>query len=263
MSEDNTPPQETPPEKPATRTYTMSPLALAQRRAAAARSTGPVTEEGKAASSRNAWKHGEYSAANQLMLESSMVGHFGKPCRTTCPKHPDNDPEHPCSLVLDGLTKAGGDCLDKTVYVEAFEAIMEYLNSDRLESMQGILGAQTAGAIELLQQVRNEIGEHGVLIKVSIFDKDGEPVIVNGEQACKVVLNPALAQYTKLLDSLGLNLPQLLATPAARKRVANPEEANDPVADMFTRLLERGGSKGPVKRHEVIEGDFREVKPDA
>ena len=51
---------------------------------------------------------------------------FGKPCVTTCPFHPDNPErkEKPCGLVLDGLTHAGGSCLDKTVYVHALESLM-------------------------------------------------------------------------------------------------------------------------------------------
>ena len=60
---------------PARRKYTMSQKALEQRRAAqpaavqagtlAGKSTGPITEAGKAASCRNGWKHGRYSLANQ------------------------------------------------------------------------------------------------------------------------------------------------------------------------------------------------------
>lgn len=253
MSDENNTTDDTGAAKPPKRAYTLSAVALAQRRAAAARSTGPITEEGKAASSRNAWKHGEYSAVNQTMLEASMVGHFGKPCRTTCPKHPEQNPEHPCSLVLDGLTKAGGDCLDKTVYVEAFEAIMESLSSEKLESMHGLLAAQAAGVMEVIQQIREEIGERGVLIEQKIYSKDGDEV------GHKLVANPALVHFNKMVENFGINLPQLLATPAARKRVADPENIGDPVADMFAAVLNRGGKSGPVKRHEVIEGDYREV----
>lgn len=54
------------------RHYTMSEAALAQRRnnlpAAAAAATGPLTEEGKAASSRNAWVHGRCSAVNRAQF---------------------------------------------------------------------------------------------------------------------------------------------------------------------------------------------------
>jgi len=92
------------------RPYTMSEAAIAQRHAnlpaAAAAATGPNTPEGKAASSRNAWVHGRYSAINRAQFASgatSIAKMFGKPCVTTCPFHPDNPDrtEAPCSLVLE------------------------------------------------------------------------------------------------------------------------------------------------------------------
>src|SRR5678815_1606287 len=114
--------------KPEKRPYTVSDAVLRQRRENQAKateasrelSTGPKTEEGKAAVSRNGWKHGRYSAINRAHFgvgATSMAKLFGKPCRTTCPYHPENPErtEMPCSLVLDGLTHAGGSCLDKTV----------------------------------------------------------------------------------------------------------------------------------------------------
>lgn len=263
---DDLPPQAPPSEEggPSKRAYTMTPLARAQRKQAALKSTGPRTEEGKAIASRNAWKHGEYSAVNQgALLAHSAAGNFGKPCRTTCPKHPENPnaPEHPCTLVLDGLTKAGGDCLDKEIYVRSFDAILQALETEGMDGMNGVLAGEAAGAVEVLNQLRGEIAEHGVMMARPIFDADGNAVVDSktSEPVYHYVINPALAHYTKLLEKLGINLPQLLATPAARKRVGDPENPADPVSDMFRSLLNRAGGK-PVLRGDTVDGEFSEVK---
>jgi hypothetical protein len=75
------------------RRYTMSPEALAQRKAAAASPVQAHSMEGN----RNGWKHGHYAKnfINKL-----------KPCKSTCP-------QYPCSLVEEGEVEPGDDCLDK------------------------------------------------------------------------------------------------------------------------------------------------------
>ena len=124
-------------------------------------STGPVTEEGKAAVSRNGWKHGRYSAINRAQFglgATSVAKLFGKPCVTTCPFHPDNPErkEKPCGLVLDGLTHAGGSCLDKTVYVHALESLMgamrdRHLSLDAAFLISAALAAMALGLILFLR----------------------------------------------------------------------------------------------------------------
>lgn len=231
-------------EKIEKRGYRMTERALEQRRAAAAKSTGPKTEDGKAASSRNAWKHGEYSALNRLHLENAAVfSAFGKPCKTTCPKYP-------CSLVDDGLTREGGDCLDKTVYVDAFTSLIEGVQRGDYDAANSMAAAQLAGAVEILQHMREAIAEHGILIEQDVYDKEGA---VCGS---KTILNPVIPNYTKLLFSLGISLPEMMATPKAREKLFDPKDDTDPIAQLFSGIAQ-AAKQAPKKviTYENGEGD--------
>lgn len=209
-------------EKKETRKYNMTEAALAQRQEAAQKSTGPITEAGKAASSRNAWKHGEFSRANSVWHEMGM-GVMARPCLSTCCKYP-------CELVEQELTGPGADCLDKTAYVEAFNSIMDVLESGEVAAVHGMLASQVAGAIEMLQQLRDFIRDQGVVIKQSMFNKNGE------ETGHKWIRNPALDSHTKLLGELGLSLPELMATPRAVAKGELAKEEVDVLSEMFGRL---------------------------
>lgn len=237
----------------------LTPAALEQRREAAKHSTGPRTEEGKARSSRNAWKHGLRSRAGSLIAQNWSVGAFAKPCRTTCQYHPDNStpPEHPCTLVLEGATRAGGDCLDKTVYVQAFDRLLDVMRTGKGEDMHEVLAAEAAGAVELLHRLREEVAEHGLVRELPALTKDGDVVQwVNpktGERETvvgKIIGNPAVAQYTKLLEALGVDLAALLATPAALSKVGERESGEEALAELLGRAFGR-----VHRRPAVIDGD--------
>ena len=144
----------------------LSEAELVQRRNASqiAREhcTGPLTEAGKAASSRNGWKHGRYSAINRAQFglgASSVAKLFGKPCVTTCPYHPDNAErtESPCTLVLDGMTHTGGSCLDKTVFVYALQSLMDAMQDGDMDGMHGLLATEMASNLQVLQHIRSEV----------------------------------------------------------------------------------------------------------
>ena len=224
------------------RPYTLSDAALKQRREASARSTGPRTEDGKAASSRNAYKHGRCSTALHV-LNDWRVGAFGRPCQTTCAYHPDNpNVAMPCHLVTDGLTKAGGDCLDKTVFVQAFDAILSAMNGAP-ESLNEILSGEVAGAMELLRALREEVSRSGLVVGIPLTNREGDVVLhpKTGEMIMtKFITNPGIANYIKLLGEMGINLPELLATPRATAAAAKGE----PQANAFVEML--GGAMARV-----------------
>ena len=252
---------------PAKRPYTLSEAALAQRRAAspsgAAAATGPTSDDGKAIASRNAWKHGQHSAAYRRHFDHgahTLAKTFGKPCLTTCPVHPDNAEraEAPCSLVQRGLTRAGGDCLDKSVYVDAFDAIIESLTTGEYASMHGLLASQVAQAVQLLNDLRRSIAEDGLAMVIPAVTKDGDVIYDRDGKvvAHKYVDNPALFHYTRLLDVLGINLPELLTTPRSQKQAKVGEEQAGAMQSMLGAVMNRFG------RGRTLTQDGDEV-PDA
>src|SRR6185312_10827557 len=247
-------------EKPR-RPYTMSEAALEQRRnnlpAAAAAATGPITTEGKAASSRNGWKHGRYSAVNRAQFglgATSLAKMFGKPCVTTCPFHPDNPDrtEAPCSLVLDGLTHAGGSCLDKTVYVHALDALMGAFTEGDMDGMHGLLATEMAGNMQLLRQIREDIAERGMVIEIPIVTKDGVVVRDNDGKPMvgEVRANPMLSHLIKFNESLGINFAELMATPKARERLKDEDAAADGLQAMLGAIFNRAQRRLPARATE-------------
>lgn len=201
---------------------TMTDAALEQRRSAAALSTGPRTPEGKAASSRNNWKTGEYSAISKADAWQRLALSSSKPCKSTCE-------EYPCSLVEEGVTEPGGDCRDKQVFVEAFDSIITTLQTADAQYSHGLVAAQAAGAVEVLEKLRGEVMKAPIAYK-PLVNKEGEPV---GQVP---MANPVLAAYVKLLGELGINLPELMATPKAVLAKQDRDEDRDAVRDVFDRL---------------------------
>ncbi len=238
--------------------YAMTEKALNQRKAASQLSTGPRTEEGKAISSRDNYRHGMYSRGRAVIESDWSVGAFGKPCQTTCQYHPDNKkitPAYPCTLVLEGVTKAGGDCMDKTIYVTAFDRLLQSLESGSVESMNEILAAEAAGALEILHSLRKEISEHGFVVRVPAINKDGEPIMDKAGNVIitKVLRNPILPDYYKMLDTLGINLPELLATPLANSKIGEVEDGANTLAHLLGAALgnvSNGQRRGVTIEHE-------------
>jgi hypothetical protein len=250
--------------KPEKRPYTMSPQAIEQRRAnqpsatEASRelSTGPKTEEGKAASSRNNWQHGRYSAINRAQFgvgAASVAKLFGKPCQTTCPYHPDNPQrtEMPCGLVLDGLTHAGGSCLDKTVYVHALESLMAAMQDGEMDGMHGLLAKELAANLQLLDAARASIAEHGVMIAEYLVDKQGNAVMIGDKPiVADMKLNPAFMAVAKFSDVMGLNFAELMATPRAREKLKDDNEAASALQTILGGIAARMGKRPPPRALE-------------
>lgn len=232
------------------RPYTMTDKALAARRANAQQSTGPVTEEGKAISSRNAWKHGEYSQAARTN-EWLDLGALYKPCKSTCVKFDT------CPLVAEGKTQPGGDCLDKEVFVEAFGALMSVMQNGDAMYAHGMLAMQQAGAIEILEDMRRAISGQ-VMIERPIINKSGDPVINSktNEPYTTLEPNPIIGVYIKMLFTAGINLPELMATPKAQAALKEKKADEDAMAALL-RQIGAGAStfsKPPIDMDaEVVE----------
>ena len=229
---------------------------LEANRANAQRSTGPRTEEGKAASSRNAWKHGLNSQASRMALgngAASMAKLFGKPCLTTCAVHPDNPErtDHPCGLVLDGLTRAGGNCLDKTVYVHAAAGILDMMEG-AAEGMNHILAAEGASMFQLIHELRSQITTQGLSIPQYAINKQGEVVLdpATGEPlVLDYKMHPGWGVLLGIFDKMGISLPEMLATPASRSRAKVNDQTADAMTTVLGRIMSMAG--GPAQRAAI------------
>ncbi|MBR0346024.1 MAG: hypothetical protein IJI03_12280 [Rudaea sp.] len=247
----------------------MSDAALEQRRANAPvaneasrdLSTGPRTEEGKTAVCRNGWKHGRYSAANQARFglgAASLAKMFGKPCLTTCPFHPDTPEreEKPCGLVLDGMTRAGGSCLDKTVYVHALDALMAQMRDGEMDGMHGVLANEVASNLQVIDQVRQAIAEKGIYVEQYELTKEGK-VIAHPETGKPLIadlkINPAIFALAKLNDTLGINMAELMVTPRQVSRVKDDEDAVGGFAAAVGAIFARAGKHMPRSKRAAIE----------
>lgn len=224
-------------------------------------STGPRTEEGKARCSRNGWKHGRDSQALKLSFAQSnanaMANLFGKPCKTTCPRHPDNpDVTEPCTLVLDGLTRAGGNCLDKTVYVHALAAISDALENNSMDGMHAMMAAEGAKVMQLLHELTAEISKRGVLIPLPAVTKEGHVIREDDGSivAMDYKLNPALPAFQKMLTEFGISLPEMLATPAAQSKAKSGKQTADALTSLLGDISARAGApRGPLALPEPLE----------
>lgn len=194
------------------RKYTMSPAALEARRANAQLSTGPKTPEGKAASSRNGWRHGMYA-------ESRILG-LGKPCKSTCPKFP-------CSLVEEGAVEPGGDCSDKEHLVKACQAIEKALKTGALDDLKDITTLHMAETLQVIGDLQGAILEFGPYMKGEKMDKEGNVI------GYELKPNPALLPLSNLIKAFGLTMPEFMITPAAVERKKTGEQAAETLADIF------------------------------
>ena len=244
----------------------LSPAEIEQRRnaslASREHSTGPRTEDGKASSSRNAWKHGRYSAINRQSFglgAAAVAKLFGKPCVTTCPYHPDNPErvEAPCSLVMDGLTHAGGSCLDKTVYVNALQSLMQAMTDGDMEGMHGVLATEMASSLQMLHHFRSEIGERGVMVEIPLVTKDGV-VVLDPETgkpfAADHKLNPVIPHMIRFTESLGINFAELMATPRAREKMREADDETGLMQSLIGAIAQRA-PRQPKQIGRTIDAD--------
>lgn len=194
------------------RSYTMTEAARAQRVAAAANSTGPITDEGKAACSKNNWKHGRYAQSRVLGL--------GKPCKSTCP-------DYPCSLVEDGKCKPGADCLDKEHLLEACLAIERALKNQDYSDFHGLMVMELGETLQIVRELRGAILEHGTVVESARVDKNGNTI------GYDLKPHPALLALPNLMKNLGISFTDFMMTPAALERKKADDSAAVTIADVF------------------------------
>ncbi|WP_311238248.1 MULTISPECIES: hypothetical protein [unclassified Xanthomonas] len=216
----------------------LSPAELKQRREAAQKSTGPRTQEGKARSSRNGWKHGLTSKIHIASFDSgiqSLLGAVGRPCLSTCAKYP-------CPLVEDGTTSPGGSCMDKQVYVQAFTALIDAMQSGAMEGVHGIMAAEASAALQLMHELRTTISADGLVVKVPMINDEGRVITRDdgSEVIGKMIPNPAYEMFFKSLERMGISLPEMLATPKSKAAAKVDDERADAMQTILGGIFQRG-----------------------
>lgn len=186
----------------------------------------------------------------------SLLGVVGKPCLTTCPIHPDNPKlgMRACSLVQDGLTSAGGNCLDKQVYVDAFGHIIAAVQNRDFEGVNGLMATEISAAVQMLHDLRRTVADQGIVVAVPATTAEGAIIkrADGSEVIAKLISNPGYPLMLKTLEVLGISLPELLATPAAANRAKTEDEAAGAMQTLIGGIFQRTG-KPALQRGRVID----------
>ena len=191
------------------RRYTLSPEALAQRRAAA---SSPAKSEGMSGN-RNNWQHGHYAKnfINKL-----------KPCKSTCP-------QYPCALVNEGEVEPGEDCLDKADVISFYRAVHDAVANKKYDAFNELAALQIANSIKVVEMLVEDILRDGTMVKRLHYDKEGN---LSREE---YVPHPSLLALPKLFADLGLNPAEFLMTPRSMKRADVEEEEAKTFGAAFAR----------------------------
>lgn len=198
------------------RPYTLTPLALEQRRQAAQKSTGPTTPEGKATCSMNAWKHGQHARKRILSL--------GKPCKSTCP-------QYPCTLVDDGATQPGQQCLDKEYMLHSINALSRAMVDGDLTDLKDIITLQLGGTLQVIDELQSSIIQYGVYMKSEKIGKDGSVI------GYELKPNPSLLPLSNLLKAAGVTMPDFMITPAALEKKKSDDDARETFGSILANAL--------------------------
>ena len=196
------------------RRYTMSPEALAQRKAAAHSPSKSSSME----DNRNAWKHGKYveNFVNKI-----------RPCKSTCP-------EYPCSLVQEGETSPGEDCLDKADVITFYRAVQKAIANKEFDDFNSLASLQISNTMKIVDMLIEDIIRDGTVVKREKHDAKDNLII-------EYVTHPSLLSLPKLIADLGLNPSEFMITPRAIARDDEKEKDRDTVADGFTRIAKAMG----------------------
>lgn len=193
------------------RPYTLTPAALAQRKAAASTLAKAEAMKGN----KNAWKTGEHA--------QGLIRQIFRPCKSTCP-------QYPCSIVSEGETEPGEACLDKAQFVRSIQAVESALKDGKIDDFKAIAAVQIAGGIEVIQRLIADILEDGTVVKSEKWDKEG---VVLGYELKN---HPALPFLAKLMESMNMTPQDMMITPKALSKQETEDEGFKGLADVLSRI---------------------------
>lgn len=216
--------------------HSRSPAQIAQARKNLERinkeklQTGPRTVEGKNKSSRNAISHGLYA--------QSLMSLF-KPCFSTCP-------EYPCSLVEEGQTRPGDNCLEKQHFVEILNAVEAAMRNKKYDDLNDLMTLELASNWDMIRRLKEQILTIGPLVKsskiVNTSTKGGDSTRI---EHIEYKPNPALNVISKLISDMGLTLGDAMLTPRELARHKIDEKAVETITERAARIGKRLlGDKG-------------------
>lgn len=190
------------------RRYTMSPEALAQRKAAGNSPSKSDSMKGN----RNGWKHGRYA--------DGFINKI-KPCKSTCP-------QYPCSLVSEGEVEPGDDCLDKVEVIQFFRAVHDAVKNKNFDDFNELAALQIANTIKVIDMLIEDIIRDGTVLKREKHDAKDNIIV-------EYVTHPSLLALPKLVADLGLNPAEFMITPRAIARDKNERDVGKTLAEMMSR----------------------------
>lgn len=190
------------------RRYTMSPEALAQRKAAGNSPSKSDSMKGN----RNGWKHGRYA--------DGFISKI-KPCKSTCP-------HYPCSLVSEGEVEPGDDCLDKVEVIKFFRAVHTAVKDKNYDDFNELAALQIANTIKVIDMLIEDIIRDGTVLKREKHDAKDNIIV-------EYVTHPSLLALPKLVADLGLNPAEFMITPRAIARDKNERDVGKTLAEMMSR----------------------------
>jgi hypothetical protein len=201
------------------RPYTLSPEALKQRKDAA---NSPAKADAMKGN-RNAWKHGENA--------KGFLRQIFRPCKSTCT-------QYPCSLVKEGETEPGEQCIDKVQLAQSLHAFNKALSEGDITDLKDLAAVRLAGGFEVVGQLLQDILQDGTLIKSEKFDKEG------GLLGYDLKSHPSLFHLGRLMETLNLSPADFMITPREIAKKETDDEGVKNAADILSRLA------GVKKREE-------------
>lgn len=196
------------------RYYTMTPDALKQRKKARSSPKRiPALREGLKGN-RNAWKHGKYA--------QTVLRRIFRPCLSTCS-------QYPCSLVSNGETEPGENCIDKTELALNIQALTKALSGD-LTDMKDIISVRLASTLDIIGQLQEDIARDGTMIKSEKWGKDGQLL------GHEIKPHPSFLALQELSRITNISLSDFMLTPKSLVKQEEDEAGLKTIADLMSNV---------------------------